>query len=241
MKVPTYHKFGLSKAQLKQIETKDKKISDVLTHHLTIIIGIALGLIVYIIYYNEVKPATFIQIVMQVFLFGSMGVLCVGIPAVLFKLAEMFYFKHVKQSASEYKTITKFHEERDEFDFWKMRSDFSFWHILDGLSFEKELMNLHLYLGYEDKEELCSEEYPDDRIMKKDERLYYFIFHTKMLELNDTSHLDEMIRRMAFKNCELLYVFSKKGFHKRYIEYSGGKPAELFDINRIVKVVRTVR
>ncbi|MBZ0202994.1 MAG: hypothetical protein K8I03_08265 [Ignavibacteria bacterium] len=241
MKVPTYHKFGLTKTQLKQVETKDKKISDILTHHLTIIIGLSLGLIVYIMYYNEVKPTTFIQIVMQVFLFGSMGVLVVGIPAVLFKLAEMFYFKQIKQKTEEHKTITKYQEERDEFDFWKIRRDYSFWNILDGLSFEKELMNLHLYLGYEDKEDLCSEDYPDDRIMKKDERLYYFIFHTKMLELSETVHLDEMLQRMTGNNCELLYVFSKKGFHKKFIEHSGGKPAELFDINRIIKVVRTVK
>lgn len=241
MKVPTYHKFGLTKTQVKNSETRDKKISDVLTHHLTITIGLSLGLLVYILYYNEVKPSTFIQMVMQIFLFGSMGVLCVGVPAVLFKLAEMFYFKQIKEKTNEHKTITKYHEEREEFDFWKLRRDYSFWKTMDGLSFEKEIMNIFMHLGYTDREDLWKEEYPDDRVMSEGEKLYYFTFHTRAVEMNDTVYLDELILRMMAAECHELNVFSQKGFHRKLSEHVKEKPANLYDINGIIKVAKTIK
>lgn len=241
MKVPTYNKFGLTKSQVSRSELRDKKISDILTHHLTIGIGLGLGIAVYIIYYNEVRPSTFIQIVMQIFLFGSMGVLCVGIPAVLFKLAEMFYFKQFKEKSDEHRTITKYNEERDEFDFWKIRKDYSFWKILDGLSFEKEVMNIYMQAGFEDKIELCSEEYPDDRVLSKDDQLNYFYFHTKAIEINETSLVDELLLRMKNSNCSELYIFSQSGYSKKISDFVKEKPINLLDINGIIRVVRTVK
>jgi Restriction endonuclease len=241
MKVPTYHKFGLTKSQVNRSELRDKKISDVLTHYLTIGIGLSLGLVVYIIYYNEVRPSTFIQIVMQVFLFGSMGVLCVGIPAVLFKLAEMFYFKQFKEKTEEHKTITKFQEERDEFDFWKLRKDYSFWKILDGLSFEKEVMNIYMQMGYEDEVELCSEDYPDDRILSKDEELLYFYFHTKAMEISENALIDELLLRMKKSGCSKMFIFAQSGYNKKTAEYAKVHSINLLDINGIIKVVRTIK
>ncbi len=241
MKVPTFHKFGITKAQIDRAESKDKKISDILTHHLTIAIGLSLGVVVYIIYYNEVKPSTFIQIVMQIFLFASMGVLCVGIPAVLFKLAEMFYFKHIKARQEDHKSITKYTEERDEFDFWKIRWDYSFWKILSGLSFDKEVMNIYMHLGYEVMDDMFSESDPGDAVMKFDEKLYYFSFHTKITELSDTAVVDKLLNKISEKGIEELMLFSQKGFTKQFTEYSKGKPINLFDINGIIKVVRTVK
>lgn len=241
MKVPTFHKFGITKAQIVKAETRDKKISDILTHHLTIAIGLSLGVVVYIIYYNEVKPSTFIQVVMQIFLFASMGVLCVGIPAVLFKLAELFYFKHIKERSDDHKTITRYTAERDEFDFWKIRKDYSFWKILAGLSFEKEVMNLYMHLGYETVNELYSEIRPDDMVLNHDEKLYYFSFHTKITEFSDTAAAEKLLEISKEKNCEDLLIFSQKGFTKQFTEYAKGKPISLIDINGIIKVVRTVK
>jgi hypothetical protein len=244
MKVPTYHKFGLTKTQLKEVETRDKMISDVLTHHLTIGIGLALGVVVYIIYYNEVRPSTFIQVTMQIFLFASMGVLCVGVPAVIFKLAEMYYFKR-KENTDEHKTIKAYTEERDEFDFWKLRKDFSFWRILDGLSFEKEVMNLYMHLGYELKDDMFSEKNPNDRIIHKDNKNYYLSFYTKLLEISDTSVVDELLKRMEKHNCDELLIFSQVGFNKKLQihvkEQEKEHTVQLLDINGIIKVVRTVK
>jgi hypothetical protein len=241
MKVPTYHKFGLTKAQIEKSESRDKKISDILTHHLTVSIGIAFGLVIYVIYFNKVRPSTFIQIVMQVFLFASMGVLCVGIPAVLFKLSEMFYFKHIKHKSVEHKTIKAYQEERDEFDFWKIRRDFSFWKILDGLSFEKEIMNIYMHNGYELKEDMFSEENPNDRIIHKDNKNYYISFNTMLTSINETSRIDELVKKMEEHNCDELLVFSQKGFNKKVSNHINGNPVKLFDINGIIKEVRTVK
>lgn len=241
MKVPTYHKFGITKAQILKSESKDKKISEILTHHLTIGIGIAFGLVLYILYFDKVRPDTFLQIVMQITLFASMGILCVGVPAVLFKLAEMFYFKQIKAKTEESKTIANYQEQRASYDFWKLRKDYSFWNILDGLSFEKEIMNVYLYLDYNDKEELSDEEYPDDRILEFEDELVYFSFYTKAVELSDTAEIDLLLEKAEKHNCVKAYLFSKNGFKKQVAEYAKDKPINLLDINGIIKVVRTIK
>lgn len=241
MKVPTFHKFGLTKAQIIKSESRDKKISDILTHHLTIGIGIAFGLALYILYFDKVRPDTFLQIIMQVTLFASMGILCVGVPAVLFKLAEMFYFKQIKAKTLESKTIAEYNVQRDNFDFWKIRRDYSFWNILDGLSFEKEIMNVYLYLDYADKEDLSDEDYPDDRILECKGELIYFSFYTMASELSDTKEIDLLLKKMKKHNCAKANLFSKNGFKKQVAEYAKDKPIKLLDINGIIKVVRTIK
>ncbi len=239
MKVPTYHKFGLTKAQLASVETRDKKISDILTHHLTIGIGLAFGLVLYVLYFNKVRPESFIQIVVQIFLFGSIGIICVGVPALIFKLAEMFYLKQ-REKTDEHKIIKKYNEERDTYDFWKIRKDFGFWNMMDGLSFEKEVMSLYLHLGYEDKKEMATEELPDDRILKFEDKLYYFSFYTKIIEFKDTAEIDKLLQRKEENKCDFLNLYSAKGFNKKVAEYVKDKPVNLFDINGIIKVVRTI-
>ncbi len=240
MKVPTFQKFGITKARLRTIETRDKKISDILTHHLTIGIGIAFGLVVYILYFNKVQPDNFIQIVTQVFIFASLGIICVGVPAVLFKLAEMFYIKQ-RSKTDEHKVITKYNEERDNFDFWKIRKDYSFWNMMDGLSYEKEVMNIYLHLGYEDKAELNDEEFDQDRVLGFEDKLYYFTFHTKITEFKDSAEIDKLLVRKDKNNCDFLNIYSPKGFHKSINEFIKDKPINLFDINGIIKVVRTIK
>jgi len=240
MKVPTYHKFGLKKSQIAKSDAQDKKISDVLTHNLTILIGSVLGIAVYIIYYNKVKPSTFIQVIMQVFLFASMGVLCVGIPAVLFKLVEMFYFKQIKHKSESHKTIQEYRQQRDEFDFWKIRKDYSFWNTLDGLSFEKEIMNVYMHLGYEIREELNPGEALSDSIIYKNDECWYLFFNTKSTEMSSTELIDEIILKQGENNCNEIKIFSQKGFNKKVTEYCEDKPVFLYDISGIVKVVRSV-
>ncbi|HMQ79988.1 MAG TPA: hypothetical protein PKE39_09200 [Ignavibacteria bacterium] len=240
MKVPTFRKYGITKAQLRSAESRDKKISDILTHHLTIGIGIAFGMVVYVLYFNKVQPDNFIQIVTQVFIFASLGIICIGVPALLFKLAEMYYIKQ-RSRTDEHKVITKYNEERDNYEFWKIRKDFSFWNMMDGLSFEKEVMNIYLHLGYEDKAELNDENFDQDRILSFGDKLYYFTFYTKITEFNDTSEIDKLLERKNKSNCDLLHIYSAKGFHKSLNEFIKDKPVNLFDINGIIKVVRTIK
>lgn len=240
MKVPTFQKYGITKAQLRSAESRDKKISDILTHHLTIGIGIAFGMVVYVLYFNKVQPDNFIQIVTQVFIFASLGIICIGVPALLFKLAEMYYIKQ-RSKTDEHKVFTKYNEERDNYEFWKIRKDFSFWNIMDGLSFEKEVMNIYLHLGYEDKAELTDENFEQDRILSFGDKLYYFTFHTKITEFKETSEIDKLFERKNKSNCDFLNIYSAKGFHKSINEFIKDKPVNLFDINGIIKVVRTIK
>lgn len=241
MKVPTFQKFGLTKARLTAVETRDKKISDILTHHLTVGIGLAFGLILYIFYFIKVKPDSFIQIVVQIFLFGSIGIICVGVPALLFKMAEMFYFKQVKPRSADHSAIESYNNERENYDFWKLRKDYSFWNKLDGLSFEKEVMNIYFHLGYEDKTERGNSENDNERILQIDGKLYYFTFHTKITEFKDSTEIDNLISRMYSAGCYSLNIYSQKGFSKKIADHVKDKPVKLFDINGIIKVARTIK
>jgi len=240
MKVPTFHKYGLTKARIEKSEIRDRKISDILTHHLTIGIGVAFGILIYILNYNAVQPSTIIQAVMQVFLFASMGVICVGVPAVLFKLAEMFYFKYISQKSEEKQSIKKYYEERDEYDFWKIRTDYSFWRVLDGLSFEKEVINIYMHMGYEVNEDETTEENPYDRVLVKDEINCYVSFNTGK-EIFETSVIDDLIGLKKVKTCNELKIFSQKGFNKKVSDYTKEKNVDLYDINGLIKLVRTVK
>jgi|SRR4030095_5184560 hypothetical protein len=240
MKVPTYHKFGLTKAGIEKSELRDRKISDILTHYLTIGIGSALGIVVYILNYAKVQPSNFIQAAMQIFLFASMGVICVGIPAVLFKLAEMFYFKYISSKSKEKQKIKEYQEERDEYDFWKLRKDHSFWRVLDGLSFDKEVINVFMHLNYDVKQEQVSEENPYDRIMEFENKKYYASFNTSK-EITETNKIDKILDLPKGSNCDSLMVFSQKGFNNRVMLYAKDKNIELYDINNLIKLVRTIK
>ena len=239
MKVPTFQKYGLTKAAIKKSEQRDRKISDILTHHLTVGIGIFLGLVVYVINITKVQPESFIQIVMQVFLFASMGVICVGIPAVLFKLAEMFYFKYISSRSKEKQNIQKYQEDREDYDFWKIRKDYSFWKVMDGLSFVREIMNIYIYLDYTINEDKFNESYPDDRVLVKDNKCTYISFDTKK-DIIDTAVIDKLTELKETNGCDEAVLFAQFGFNKKVLEYARQKNVQVNDINSIIKIVKTV-
>src|SRR5205085_5414832 len=105
MKVPTYQKYGLKKAQVEKSDSRDVKISHMLSHTLPLYLGIAFGIIVYIFYYIKVRPTDFLQIITQIFLFATVGVLCVGIPVIIFKVSEKIYYKTMNTHSDQYITI----------------------------------------------------------------------------------------------------------------------------------------
>jgi hypothetical protein len=240
LKVPTYHKYGLTKARVDKSELRDRKISDILTHHLTIGIGIVLGILVYILNYSAVQPSTVIQAVMQVFLFASMGVICVGIPAVLFKLAEMLYFKYISPRSEEKQSIKKYQEDRHQYDFWKIRQDYSFWRVLDGLSFEREIMNIYMHLGYSMAEDEFDNELPYDRILTSGDKRSYVSFNTSK-EISEAAAIELLLKKKSEKNCDSLWVFSQKGLGKKASDYAKRNNVELYDINGLIRIVKTIK
>jgi hypothetical protein len=240
MKVPTYHKYGLTKAGVDKSELRDRKISDILTHHLTIGIGIVLGILIYILNYSKVQPSNFIQAVMQVFLFASVGVICVGIPAVLFKFAEIFYFKYIRSKSKEKQNIEKYREEREEFDFWKIRKDYSFWRVLDGLSFEKEIINIFLHMGGVIKDELYTDEYPNDRVIEIEGGNVYISFNTGN-EITETGYIQNIINLKEKKSCVSAKIFSQRGFSRKVWESGNENGIGLYDINGLIKMVREIK
>lgn len=241
MKVPTYSKFGLTKTQLEYREERDKKISDILTHHLTIITGSAFGVFVYIINYTKIEPSNFFQMLVQIFLFASIGVLCIGVPAVLFKVTEILYFRFVRDRSKEHKDIQKYKKQRGIFDFWKIREDFSFWKILDGLSFQKEVINIFLYDGFKVKSGLRYENSTKDVFMEKDGECVCIAFNTNVTAINDIDKINEKIELKNMFSADRLIIISQRGFSGKVQEYARKKGLETFDINGLTKLVKKVK
>jgi len=239
LKVPTFQKYGLTKAGVKKSELRDKKISEILTHNLTIGIGVVIGVLIYILYYSVIRPSSFIQIMMQIFLFASMGVLCVGIPAVIFKFAEMFYFKYLSSRTEEKQNIKKYYEEREDFDFWKIRKDYSFWKVLDGLSFEREIMNIYSYLGYTMKDYELSEISSNDRVLSKENYSVYIAFETSK-EITNTDRIDNLLELKESNNCDEVIMFAQPGFNKKVFDTAKVRKVQFNDINGIIKLVKTI-
>ena len=238
MQIPTYSKFGLTKSQIESKDIRDRRVSDILTHHLTIFTGSAFGITIYVLNYSKIDPSNLFQMIVQVFLFASIGVMCVGVPAILFKFIELSYFKIV-ESGDEHKTIERFKQERNRYDFWKLRQDYSFWRLLDGLSFEKEVMNILLNSGFsvcDDQKDITS----NTLLIEKDAVRVYVVFNTRALEISDKSYIDTVLDRMNTSGCSKSFIFSQRGFSKKIREYSESKNTELFDIRDIITKVKSL-
>src|SRR5438105_6869699 len=136
MKVPTFQKYGIKKSQVEKSDSRDVKVSHMLSHTLPLYIGISLGVIVYIFYYIKIKPTDFLQIITGIFLFATVGVICVGIPVIIFKFSERIYYKVLNTHSDSYISIQEYKNSREGFEFWKIRTDPGFWNHLDGLSIE---------------------------------------------------------------------------------------------------------
>ncbi len=240
MKVPTYSKFGIKKSEVEKSDSRDRKVSYALNHTLPLYVGIALGLLVYIAYFTKINPSGFLQIITQIFLFATVGVICVGVPVIIFKLTERFYYKFLNTSSDQYQAIKEYKIDREEYDFWKIRQDAAFWNHLDGLSIEKEVMNLFMYQGYEMRNELFDERIIYDHIISKDGKNFYVSFKTIKI-FDNTKDAQVLLERMSKSNCVQLFIIATKGVTKNAAEYSLGKPVLFLTLKEIIAMVRDVK
>jgi hypothetical protein len=239
MKVPTYQKYGLKKSQVEKSDSRDMQVSIMLSHTLPLYLGIGLGILVYIFYYTKTHPTGFLQIITQVFLFATIGVMCVGVPVIIFKLAERFYYNFLSKHSDKYITIQDYKNSREGFEFWKLRQDASFWRYLDGLSVENEVINLYVYQGYEVKHGVVNDaEY--DHVLSRDGKDYYFAFRTNRI-FDDTKDIDRLLAETERTGCEELIIIASKGISKRAAGYLEDKPAKYLTTKEIIALIRTIK
>ena len=240
MKVPTYQKYGLKKSQVAMRDSKDIKVSHMLSHTLPLYLGISLGVLVYIFYFIKVKPTDFLQIVTEIFLFATVGVICVGIPVIIFKVSEKIYYKILNKHSDSYISIREYKNSRDTFEFWKIRMDAGFWNHLDGLSIENEIINLFKYEGYKqvnDKSVLLNRY---DHILSSEDKNYYFAFRTNKI-YDDINEVEKMLENNIKNGMEELIIIAPKGVTKEVINFLQGKPAKYFSIKEIIALIRIIK
>jgi hypothetical protein len=239
MKVPTYSKYGLKKIDIEHSDLRDRKVTHLLTHTLPLIVGGILGVVVFFIYFFKSGQSGVLQVFYQVFLFGTIGVICVGLPMAFFVLAERGYFFFISKGNKKYKTILAYKDDRAGYDFWKVRMDESFWGMLDGLSIEREVINLYMHLGYELKTEFETADGEHDHVLGKDGKTIYLDFRTDN-KVEDENYIKLLLENKDKAGANELKVLSKYGFSKQIIEFVKGKPVELLTLKDIIKQVKEI-
>ncbi len=228
MKVPTYNKFGLSKREFENVSYRTRRISNLLTHDIPLILGIVIGMALWIYTYKRLNPSGFLETTSQIFIFGTIGLVCVGIPMLLFKAAERLYFAYIKRNSESYKGAEKYEDAREKYNYWKIRRDESYWKLLDGLSFENETLALLKKTGYTYK----TDELDGTGIVSKDGEDFHIIFKTgmdqpKISEINLTN--------------EKFIIVSTKPFEADFIKQVKNYSVKLISIKELTAMVRTIK
>lgn len=236
MKVPTYSKYGLRKFEVEKSDERDRKVSKLLTHTLPLMSGGVLGVIVFLVYFFKSGSTTAFQFFYQIFLFGTIGIICVGIPMAFFVFTEKVYYWYMGKRDSKYQAVQQFKSDRSDFDFWKIRKDTSFWQSIDGLSIEKEVLNIYMYLGYELKSEFETSSGERDHVITKDDVKLYLEFKTDAAKV-DEIYLSEQLRKSAALGADKLVVFSKPGFTKPAVELASANKIEILTISDVIKKI----
>jgi hypothetical protein len=238
MKVPTYRKYGISKRKLDGVNSRTRKVSNLLTHDIPLILGIVIGIALWVFTYKRINPSGFLDNVSKIFLFSTIGLICVGIPMLLFKAAEKLYYMYLERNSKTYMGVRKYEEDREKFDYWKIRRDENYWRLLDGLSFENEMMNVLFKLGYIAKSEIYGNENDKAYIITKDGEDTLLICNTSKAN-EGYSFMESFIKEHGKEFSGIMLVSSSPfpaGFEKKIKGY-----AQLISLKELVDMVRTIK
>jgi len=239
MKVPTYRKYGLSKKKFDNIKFRNSRISFLLTHEIPLALGVILGIAFWIISYKKLNPSGFLETAGQIFLFGTMGIVCVGIPMLIFKGIEKLYYVYLGNSSEIYKGTLKYEADRERFDYWKIRRDESYWKLIDGLSFEYEVLNVFSRLGYELKSEIPEGTEGKKFVMGNNNEEYLLLCKTR----KGRTDFAEFMKTSEVQNHNInkTIIVSPDTFTKEFVEDARGKPVKLVSAKELVELVRTIK
>jgi len=239
VKVPTYSKYGLKKIEIERSDERDRKVTKLLTHTLPLAAGGALGIVVFFIYFFKSGQTTVFSVFYQIFLFGTIGIVCVGIPMVFFVIAERLYFHYQRSSNKKYRSVMQYKSDRADFDFWKLRSDEKFWNSIDGLSLEKEVVNIFMHNGYDFKGEYRKSDNEFDHLLSKDGKLIYLDCKTGP-RLEDLDYVKNLLENMNNARASELILVSRKGFGNSIMEFVKDKAVRLYTIGDIINLIREI-
>ncbi len=240
MKVPTYSKYGLKKFEIEEADEHDRKVTHLLTHTLPLFAGGALGILVFFVYFFKSGQQSVFQVFYQIFLFGTIGIVCVGLPMAFFVLTERVYFRVRSKRDAKYRTIQKYKDDRDSYDFWKVRMDEGFWRMLDGLSVEREVINIYMHMGYELKTEFETAEGEHDHVLGKENALVYLDFKTDRT-IDNEECIRTLLANKEKAGAGKLAIYSKFGFAKSVRELAKANNVEMLSSKDIIRYVREIK
>lgn len=210
-----------------------------LTHEIPLALGVILGIVFWIIRYNEMNPTGFLETAGQIFLFGTMGVVCVGIPMLIFKGIEKLYYVYMGRSSDIYKETLKYEADREKYNYWKIRRDESYWKLLDGLSFEFEVLNVFSQIGYKLVSEISESNTGKKFVLGNDKNEYTLLCKTRKGDTDFEEYMKTSdIHNNGFIN---IIIVSPDNFSNEFISMAREKPIKLISVKELVELVRTIK
>lgn len=239
MKVPTFQKYGIKKSEVISKEIREKRISHLLTHSIPLTFGVCAGIVIYFIYYYQMDEVNVLNIIGNVFLFGSMGLLCVGIPIAILKLVERIWINFINPNTGKNPTIVEYQTNRDDYEYWKVRMTEGYWRCLDGLSFENEVLSLFEIDDYSVHKRF-NNELAFYIVMEKKDNKIFLAFKTNKLPIDDkfTHYIDKLSKHY---NPLRTIIISNKQSSEDIKQFLNGFGTEFYSFREIVQYVRAIK
>jgi hypothetical protein len=238
MKVPTYRKYGLSKKEFNRVNDRNRRVSHLLAHDIPFVLGIAIGIGLWIYTYKRLNPTGVLETASQIFLFGTIGLICVGIPMLIFKSVEKLYQYYMRKNSSEYISAKRYEDDREVYSRWKIRRDENYWRLLDGLSFEKEMLKVFSKVGYVIKSEVSQGNSISAYSISKDGKDILLLCWTGKSEL-EFSIVERALDENKNRFTEAILV-SSGSFTQEIFNKSRNFPLKLVSLKELVELARTI-
>ena len=238
MKVPTYRKYGLSKREFERVNDRSRKVSHLLAHDIPFVLGIVIGIALWIFTYKRLNPTGVLETASQIFLFGTIGLICVGIPMLLFKTVDKLYHYYMGKNSPGYIGAKKYEDDREIYSRWKIMRDENYWRLLDGLSFEKEMLKVFSKTGCIINSEIPGESSIGVYSVSKDGKDIILLCWTGKSEL-EFSSVETILNENGGKFSEAVLV-SSGSFTSAFINKSKEYPLKLITLKELVDLARTI-
>ena len=238
MKVPTFQKYGISRSQFEKVENKTRRVTHFLTHQFPMLFGLAAGILIYLSVSKKFSPTGIQHYIQQFFILAAIIVISIGISMLIFKGLNYLYHSVRKKTSPVFQKAIKYEMDKERYDFWKLRFDEEFWGYMDGLSVEKEILNLYKMLGYSLKSEISTRPNRLDYILINHEEhtIYLRCYSSKSIE--NLSELDDVILKKRQIRTDEIHIVSIKGFNKKMRSKFSDPKIKLFSPKEISSIVR---
>ncbi len=214
MKVPTFRKFGITKSEFEGVEKKTERMNHFLTHQVPFVIGLTGGIIIYLSVSKKFSPVGIPQFIQQIFVFGTIVILSIGISMLIFFAVNYCYHAVFKKSSSTYKKSVLYKDDRDKYEFWKLRMDDTYWSYLDSLSVEKEVLYLYSLAGYSIKSEISADDSHLDYILINGDKNTVYLKCFTVKHQVSTAEIDVFFENHQTTRTDEIHIISVRGFEK---------------------------